>query len=129
MGTVIGNMEDIGGLIPGTYTLVATDANGCQSQSGYTIQNSVATTESELDSHVLLYPNPTLGEVTLELVDMTNFGLVEVTAYDVTGRQVLHSANPNNKQLLDFKTKPSGVYMLKILIGGDVLTKRLVVSR
>lgn len=129
MGTVIGNAEDISGLLPGTYTLVTTDAHGCQSQSGYTIQNSVGTSESELESHVLLYPNPTSGEVTLELVDMANFGAVEVTAFDITGRQVLHSVNPSAKQLLDFKTKPSGIYVLKIMIGGDVLTKRLVVSK
>jgi hypothetical protein len=128
-GAVIGNLEDISGLLPGTYTLLATDANGCQSQSGYTIQNDVATTESALDSHVLLYPNPTLGEVTLELVDLTNYGTVEVTAFDITGRQVLQSSNSSSKQLLDFKTKPSGVYVLKIMIGGDVLTKRLVVSK
>ncbi|MBI1227380.1 MAG: T9SS type A sorting domain-containing protein [Bacteroidetes bacterium] len=128
-GMVIGNMEDINGLLPGTYTLLATDAHGCQSQSGYTIQNDVATSESALDSHVLLYPNPTLGEVTLELVDLYNYGTVEVTAFDITGRQVLHTVNPSNKQMLDFKTNPSGVYVLKIMIGNDVLTKRLVVSK
>jgi hypothetical protein len=129
MGTVIGNTEDISGLLPGTYTLLATDANGCNSQSGYTIQNSVGTSESELDAHVLLYPNPTLGGVTLELVDMANFGAVEVTAFDVTGRQVLYSSNSSSKQLLDFNAKPSGVYVLKIVIGNEVLTKRLVVNR
>ncbi len=129
MGAVIGNLEDISGLLPGTYTLLATDAKGCQSQSGYTIQNDVATNESALNSHVLLYPNPTLGEVTLELVDLFNYGSVEVTAFDITGREVLHTNNSNSKQLLDFKTKPSGVYVLKIMIGGEVLTKRLVVSK
>ncbi len=109
--------------------LVATDANGCVSQSGYTIQNTNATTEAGLDSHILLYPNPTSGEVTLELSGLTNPDRLEVTAFDVMGRQVLHHNAIGTKQLLNFTDKPSGVYLLKIVVGNEMLTKRLVVNR
>ncbi|MBI1228474.1 MAG: T9SS type A sorting domain-containing protein [Bacteroidetes bacterium] len=128
-GAVIGNMEDISGLPAGTYTLVATDANGCVTQSGYTIQNMNAVTETDLESHILLYPNPTSGQVTLELIGLNNLDKVEVNAFDVTGRRVLQSSSTSTKQLLNFKDKPSGVYLLKIMIGDEVLSKRLVVNR
>ncbi|MBI5916422.1 MAG: T9SS type A sorting domain-containing protein [Bacteroidetes bacterium] len=128
-GNVLGNQQDISGLAAGTYQLRVTDANGCISLNGYTIQTVNSTSEPGLDSHLLLYPNPTSGWVTLELTDLPTLPDVEVTALDVTGRVAYSYAAVGNKHLLDFTAKPSGVYFLKILVGNQMLTKRLVVSR
>ncbi|MBK8564367.1 MAG: T9SS type A sorting domain-containing protein [Saprospiraceae bacterium] len=127
-GTTIGTMQDISGLAPGTYTLSVMDANGCVSLSGYTIQNSTGTNEEELGRHVMLYPNPTTARVTLE-VDLPNIGSISVSAFDVTGRNVLPQTNIGSKHTLDFSNLPGGVYMLKIVIGETTLSKRLVVTK
>ncbi len=127
-GVSIGTTQDISGLAPGTYTLSVMDANGCVSLSGYTIQNSTGTLEEELGRHVMLYPNPTTGRVTLE-VDLPNIGSIKVGAFDVTGRNVLPQATVGNKHTLDFSNLPGGVYMLKIIIGETSLSKRLVVTK
>jgi len=128
-GATIGTSEDINGLPPGTFTLQVTDANGCVSQSGYTIQNSTGTAEVGLDSHILLYPNPTSGEVTLELTGLAIPENLQVGAFDVTGRQVLQTNTIGTKLVLNFSDKPSGVYLLKIVVGSEMLTKRLVVNK
>ncbi len=127
-GVSIGNTQDISGLGKGTYTLSVTDANGCVSLSGYTIQETTGTKEEELGRHIMLYPNPTTGKVTLE-IDLPNIGNVMVSAFDVTGRNVLPQSTVGSKHSLDFSALPSGVYMLKIVIGETSLSKRLVVTK
>jgi hypothetical protein len=128
-GTVIANTEDVSGLSAGTYQLAVTDANGCVSLSAYTIQSTTAVEEPGLLSHIRLFPNPTSGLVTLELTDIKPKELT-ITAYDVNGRAVLmHPGDGSGHYILDFSQLPGGVYVLKIMLDGQILTKRLVVDR
>lgn len=128
-GIIIGDQEDIDGLPVGVFTLQVTDSNGCVSLSGYTIQDTDATAETELNNYLMLYPNPTSGAVTLELVGLPNTALFEIKAFNVTGHQILYQSTISTKQILNFNEQPSGVYLLKITVGDLVLTKRLVVSK
>jgi hypothetical protein len=128
-GNTLGNQQDIGGLAAGTYQLRVTDANGCVSLSGYTIQSVNATDGPGLDGHVLLYPNPTSGWATLEITGLPNLPDVDISAVDVTGRPAFRYQATGTRHLLDFSDRPSGVYFLKIVIGEQTMTKRLVVSR
>lgn len=128
-GNVLGSAEDISGLGAGTFTLFATDANGCVSNSSYTIQNTTSVGEIGLDSRVLLYPNPTADEVVLELVGFAKTEPIRLTAFDITGKQVLQTSGTGSKQYLHFGDKPAGVYLLKIVVGEMALTRRLVVNR
>jgi SprB-like repeat protein/type IX secretion system substrate protein/HYR domain-containing protein len=128
-GTVISNEEDVAGLSAGTYQLAVTDANGCVSLSAYTIQSTTATNEADLLSHIRLFPNPTSGLVTLELTDIHPKEL-SITAFDVNGRVVLrHPGDASGRYMLDFSRNPGGVYVLKIMLDDQILTRRLVVSR
>ena len=129
-GNVISNQEDVAGLSAGTYQLAVTDANGCVSLSAYTIQSTTAVDEADLLSHIRLFPNPTSGLVTLELKDIHPLEL-SITSYDVNGRAVFmqHPGDASGQYILDLSGQPGGVYVLKIMLNGQILTKRLVVSR
>jgi len=107
-----------------------TDANGCVSLSAYTIQSTTAVDEADLLSHIRLFPNPTSGLVTLELKDIHPLEL-SITSYDVNGRAVFmqHPGDASGQYILDLSGQPGGVYVLKIMLNGQILTKRLVVSR
>lgn len=130
-GNVLATTEDISNLPAGTYQLQVTDANDCQTPlSAYTIQETNSTAEPGFDSRIGLFPNPTTGEVFIELKDIA-FNEMEVAMYDVVGKNIgtYSSTNGANKHRLDFSQQPSGVYLLKIRIGEKVATKRLVVSK
>jgi hypothetical protein len=128
-GTTIGTLEDISGLPPGSYTLSVTDANGCMSLSTYTIQNTSATSESGLFRELVLFPNPSTGQVTMEVRGLASPVALQVDAYDITGRPVLHQAATGTRLPLDFSGKADGVYLLKIVVGTEILTERLVISK
>ena len=58
----------IGGLVPGDYTYVITDANGCQytSPAPVTVNSITATSDINWPEYVTVSPNPTKGEVVIK---------------------------------------------------------------
>ncbi len=127
-GNVVGTMEDVDGLPAGTYQLFATDANGCVSSSAYTIQTTVATNDPGLDAQINIFPNPTSGELTVEFIDLP-ITTMEVMIHDIVGQTVLQQSTvtvTGGKCQLDLGHMPEGVYLVRINIEGDSITKRIV---
>ncbi|TLV02872.1 choice-of-anchor Q domain-containing protein [Dyadobacter luticola] len=64
---------------------------------------------------VAIYPNPAGESVTFQV----NNALLKTTAilYDITGRRIQNVMITSNKQLLQTKSLPSGLYMLKFADG------------
>ena len=125
---VVGTMEDISGLAAGTYQLFVTDANGCITSSAYTIQSMNPTNNPELDARIKIFPNPTNDWVTIELTDLP-ITEMDVTIHDVIGQLVSHHPKAKingGKYLLDMGHFPEGVYLLKLNLKGEIVTKRIV---
>jgi len=128
-GQIIGNAEDIDGLAAGTYSLLIIDANGCQSQSFYTIQTINATTQIDTEGQLILYPNPTSNWAVIEVKGMDNMERLKVSIFDVTGKLVRVQQGAGNQMKLDFSDMPSAVYFLKISVGNKSVIKKLVVNK
>ena len=127
-GNVVGTMEDIDSLPAGTYQLFVTDSNDCVSSSSYTIQNSTSTNNMDLDAFIRIFPNPTTGSLTVEFIDLP-ISEIDVTVHDIVGRIAFDQSNARvngNKYLLDLGEYPEGVYLVKLTIEGQVVTKRIV---
>ena len=121
-------MEDISGLAAGTYQLFVTDANGCVRSSAYTIQSMNPTNNPELDAKINIYPNPTNGWITVELTDLP-VSEMDVTIHDVIGQLILHHPKSKiigGKHLLNIGHFPEGVYLLKLNLKGEIITRRMV---
>jgi len=85
---------------PETASGETVDANGC-SDSQLNVENEI------LDNSLKLYPNPTDNTLFIK----GNKNLMNVSVYNMLGKEVLSKMNTNN---IDVKVLPKGIYIIKI---------------
>jgi hypothetical protein len=97
--------------INGNYAVIVTK-NGCIDTSACYSVIGVGIIENDYGNQVLLYPNPTDGNFSIDLGN--NYQTTVVTITDWSGRTI-QSKRYNDSQLLNLKLKePAGVYFLII---------------
>lgn len=105
-------------LAPGTYTVVATDANGCTVAST-SLLVTTGTIEPTEAWGLAVSPNPSTGLFVLNLQNAPDALRAEV--FDATGRLMLSKdLNPISGQLsttLDLQDLPQGTYFLRLTDG------------
>lgn len=120
----------VGALAAGTYTVTATDANGCTA----TATADVTTTGIEgvdVLSTIELFPNPTSGLVTVKLALSTTTN-VSIVWYNMLGEKVADATYENVSSVegkFDLAEKAAGVYFAKIVAGNQSVVERVVVSK
>jgi hypothetical protein len=110
-------MTSIIGATSQTYTATANgnyavmvNYNGCSDTSDCYSIASIGVMENDFGNEILLFPNPTNGEFSIDLGE--NLNVVTVTMTDLNGKLIL-SNTYNNIQLLNLKIEePAGVYLL-----------------
>jgi hypothetical protein len=121
-------MEDIVDLDFGEYTVIVTDANGCQDTYGpYEIKNLVAINTIEILQSFNVTPNPTTSDFTLEL-DFSSktearISLINNLGQEITSEVISSSVYTKNYNVSDL---PSGMYLLRVQVGNEVSIKRIV---
>lgn len=78
--------------------------------------------DGEFGQQLKVYPNPTSGDVTIELDDMAERSTVQI--HDLNGRLVFERSN---EQRAVVKGLQPGVYVVKVNSGSSVAVRRLVV--
>ena len=120
--------EDISGLAPGTYTLTATDANGCTFDMDVTIAagspNGIADNENVLSMRA--YPNPVADMLTLD-VEVINSTKASILVTNQLGQLIFQSDETltgENKLMIDTRNWAKGLYQLTVVTpdGMNVLT-------
>ena len=87
----------------------------------------------EIGSSLSIYPNPTKGNAHISL-DMPTTGNVKIELFDVIGNQVetVYNGNlgegTNNVAIKSASELTSGMYMLKVEIGTNTYTERLIIK-
>lgn len=110
--------------VNGTYTVQATDANGCSSLSeGWFFLTTGMGSHAEAVLRAL--PNPTTGAL-----------IVEAPAYaqrfevlDITGQRVLSGRLASPRQAIDLSSAAEGAYFLRVEGAGKQHVLRVVVAR
>ena len=95
-----------------TYTVMGTDANGCENTTTIMQDVSLCTgvaSLSNVDSAIKLYPNPNTGLFVIELTSTTK---VEVT--NSLGQIVISETFDAGKHNLDIHNEVTGVYFVKV---------------
>lgn len=115
----------------GDYGIVVGNANGCQ--SGVNIPNVIiGVTELSDSNGFMIYPNPSDGQFKISYNSVTNETAV-ISIIDKIG-QVVKSveyklASGSNKIEMNTKELASGIYNVKIQIGSNVISKRLILNK
>lgn len=106
---------------PGAYTLVATNENGCSSESEPVVV--VGILEHRLDDTVL-YPNPA-NEV---VIIRSSTPVKGWSLYGTEGRLLATAAHPSPKNEIPLTEFAPGSYLVNIQYGDYSVVKRLVIS-
>jgi len=69
-----------------------------------------------------VYPNPTYGTVHLELNSFAD----ELKVMDITGKTLISISNPEKQLSIDLSDYHSGIYVVQLKIGNDVLYNKVV---
>lgn len=89
----------------------------------FTVDNTVNIEAVENNTSILIFPNPSNGQFTIEGEDIQKVEIV-----DVTGK-IVKSFIMNNEQLtIDLSNKPEGVYIVKIIQEGTVVNKNIILK-
>ena len=84
--------------------------------------DDLSLTEAELMA-IEIYPNPSSHEIRLT----NNNSKVEITVYDLTGKQCI-SMTINGNQAIDVRRLSQGRYNIQIKIGQSFIVKQLIIQ-
>jgi hypothetical protein len=83
------------------------------------------------EAAMLVYPNPSNGEVTLNLSGITSTQ-VQVRVLDAMGKQLLNkqvSVDGNFTTEMNLNELANGLYMIEVVYNGQSMTQRLMIQK
>jgi hypothetical protein len=86
--------------------------------------------EPENGKFAEVYPNPSKGEFTLDLIGYN--GMYDLSILNLSGAEVFNSRIQtlgNNIETLSLNYLPAGIYFLKLFNSTEVVVKRLIISK
>ena len=111
----------------GVYWLVVVDLNGCISDTAYfdvTYLPNVGIVENGKSMIVNVYPNPTFGNVTIDLAKQQSE--VQITLYDMYGKLVFLNKYQESKQIEFSFDAPPGIYYLDVKSGAEISRHKII---
>lgn len=112
----------------GTATIVEAVANGYEDGTSAGIFDALP---NQLDAEIKLYPNPASEKATIA-IDLKEAKDVSIELYDLNGNLLKAATYANwlGLSTVEMNTNQlnAGVYLVKVTIGGEISTKRLVVQ-
>ncbi len=126
------NTEDLFGVLPGGYQLTITDANnfGCEQILFLEVGVKSGVIEKENLTYTI-YPNPTKGELLVSISSIPAND-VKLSVYNVIGDIIETNEYDGNSSLLwevDLTQQPNGVYFVKIQVGEESVTEKIILAR
>jgi hypothetical protein len=106
-------------LVNGSYWVIATDTNGCISDTAFYMVTFIPSgVDDILNSDINIYPNPTDGLINI----MTDLKIEKIELFSVEGK--LLKTTMESSMLLNTK----GIYFIKVISEKGNIIKRVVVN-
>jgi hypothetical protein len=116
-------------LVGGSYVEIFPGDFGHYHRYDFSVGFGVGLDETELDHEIVVFPNPTSGQVTIELSGYVN-GSADLQIYDLMGRNVYNEkmfATDNFAESHpDLSFLPNGQYIIKITSQDSVYTQEFI---
>jgi hypothetical protein len=78
------------------------------------------------EMQIRIYPNPTKGDLIVEVYGLTEEEPIEVSLYNSTGTMLKKLKFLENQFRMDFNSYPSGIYVLKLNIEGKTSEWKII---
>lgn len=78
----------------------------------------------ELD--IILYPNPTAGQVIVEIANLPDEMNCRIELYNLDGKIIIQKQNLTEYTDIDISSSPYGTYILRIISGDDVCEWKII---
>ena len=101
-----------------------------ESVTTYTASSTGVNSNSINDGKVNIFPNPASDLIAIQIKDLVKENY-DVVLYDVTGKLVEQKTLYQGSTIVYFDTKTlySGVYFVKIIVGDNVITKKIIIEK
>ncbi|MEO6302257.1 MAG: T9SS type A sorting domain-containing protein, partial [Bacteroidia bacterium] len=120
-----GNAPTASNLVPGCYTVVVSDANGCSVSSATCVSFNTGIQSAIVNNMALLvYPNPAKNNVTIEYQG----ALFNYAIYNNLGQLIASDKDVQNSAVINLNEIARGVYLIEVEIGKDKVRKKLILE-
>lgn len=89
-----------------------------KSDYNFAMQNNRNYAETISNMRINIYPNPTQGQLLLEISNKKPEADIEVRVFNISGSRVYFNSFKTAYETIDISTQPSGTYELQLLIDG-----------
>ncbi|MBS1594576.1 MAG: fibronectin type III domain-containing protein [Bacteroidetes bacterium] len=127
-----GTTATISNLTSDLYTVTVTDANGCTATRSDSVRLILGLKDVNGDiTDIYVYPNPSSAVFNVT-VKLSHSMPVDLDVYTATGQKIDVATKENNATgtfVLDMTNEASGVYIVKVKAGDQVVTQRVTLVK
>ncbi|MGB1104662.1 MAG: T9SS type A sorting domain-containing protein, partial [Crocinitomicaceae bacterium] len=113
--------EDLTGLTSGNYIVVVKDANDCESASQSFYVGDVAGIELNEESAIKLYPNPTTGNTTIQMMGQFTYQIKTING------EIIENGQGFDQKEISLTNYVDGIYL--VIVGNEETNKTIKVVK
>ncbi len=99
-------------------------------QRAFQIQEQLSVNDEALAANLKIYPNPNNGTFNVELFSVSGDNVL-INLYDIKGRVLFSKSFENNGEIksnISVNNLNAGIYLLKVLDGNKMATKKIIIE-